>query len=316
MTRRRRATLTARLLAPLSLGAVLQAGCGEGGNPPPTAPEVAHLVLDAVGLPEWYTAPFALLHDDQLVLQASVLPAAEFPVTGLPLGTYVVRWGRRVAEVGGYDHSFEAVEDTVALPAAGDSLKVTGQFVQRSGAVEVTASGAPAGSDFGMVVLNGADSVVATARVTMDVPRRISNLLAGSYRLAFYPGAVTLNGRIHPVIPPDTVAVTVVADTAPQAVVVAYRPQYAIIEITVLGLPDSLFACSWYVNLDNSWGVSSCLRPPRGDLVLPSGGTILARWDTVRAGGTTWVPAWDPGPYAVPASFLPTRHDTVTFAPQ
>lgn len=302
-------------LTPAMLAAcLLLAACGgsdASGGPGPAPTAV--LKVAATGLPAGYTAPYTLLKDGAPVATDALSAGDSLLYAGLAYGTYVVKWGNRITRTGGDTFTWAATADTVILAAADVVYLATGEYAAITGGLILAPSGPP-GTGVWYALQPQAGGFPVNALAQVDLPARVSNLAPGAYLLVPRAQTNVVNGLSREV-GADTLQVLVTVGPALDTIRPVFRPLDAMLEAVVLGLPTGLRAGWGITDTGGSWSVGGSAPTGTTFLRVVSEGTATALWGDVFVGDTTYIPAYDSGPFPVAFGFPILRSDTIRYAP-
>lgn len=211
------------------------------------------------------------------------------------------RWRLTASTVQSGGHSYTATPtsyDRTIL--AGDTLDMPVAYALSTGAIAVSVSGLPQGTN-GTVVVTGPNSFSQTATATTT----LTNLTPGTYTIS--ASSVTVNGTTY-APSPATRTVTVTASLVAQAASVAYTSQAGALTLTVAGLPSG---ASGDMTLTGPNGYSRALTATTSLTGLAAGSYALSVRNVRTSAGTY---AGTPASAAVTITTGGTASQTVTYA--
>lgn len=262
----------------------------------------------------------------QTVAYAAAPSVVSVPVSGLPAGTNANisliapsgatsqvttsttntnaaagRWRLTASTVQSGGHSYTATPtsyDRTIL--AGDTLDMPVAYALSTGAIAVSVSGLPQGTN-AAVVVTGPNSFSQTATATTT----LTNLTPGTYTIS--ASSVTVSGTTY-APSPTTRTVTVTASLVAQAAAVAYTSQAGSLTLTVAGLPSG---ASGDMTLTGPNSYSRALTATTSLTGLPAGSYSLTVRN-VRTSAGTYVGS--PTSAAVTITANGSASQTVTYA--
>lgn len=295
--------------------AVLVACGGQGTNEGGVQP-TGTLAVAATGLPDGYTAAFAVLRDGAPVLSGALSGAEIRSYPGLPYGAYVVRWDPRTTSDSGDSFTYAAAADTTMVADADPPYLVTGEYAVTSAGFVVIASGGPAGAAAGFTGSRLGSDTVLNGVATVGVPARFSNLRPGHYTITFRRSNAVVDGLVRQVYSTDTLIFQAVASPVMARDTVQLLPYDGFVRLVVLGLPPLVHARASFVEVNDLWRVDQAIPAGPYDLGFQDSGTVYASWAPVTVGDTTWVPTFNAGPYDIAPSFSRLATDTIRYVAQ